>query len=191
MDQKKIGIFIKELRKEKGITQEQLAEHLGVAGRTVSRWETGSNMPDISLLVELSDFFEVSIPEIIDGKRRCATDVQQIKAVADALTDYATAEKETMITDIQRYSIIGILAMAVYALLSLHDITVAIYFSTLCFVSMLLIFTHTTGVLIKLRKKYSNVESKTIPAVVKYIVAAVVAFAGSLLINLLTGGSWG
>ena len=50
MDQKKIGQFIKELRKEKGITQEKLAETFNVSVRTISRWETGSNMPDISLL---------------------------------------------------------------------------------------------------------------------------------------------
>ena len=47
-DTKKIGIFLKELRKEKGLTQEQLAEKLLVSGRTVSRWETGLNMPDLS-----------------------------------------------------------------------------------------------------------------------------------------------
>ena len=70
MDQKKIGRFLKELRKEKDITQEQLAEKIKVSGRTVSRWETGSNMPDISLLVELADFYDVSIPEIIDGERK-------------------------------------------------------------------------------------------------------------------------
>ncbi len=56
MDQKKIGRFLKELRKEKNITQEQLAEKIKVSGRTASRWETGSNMPDISLLAELADF---------------------------------------------------------------------------------------------------------------------------------------
>ncbi len=56
MDQKKIGSFLKELRKEKDITQEQLAEKIKVSGRTVSRWETGSNMPDISLLAQLADF---------------------------------------------------------------------------------------------------------------------------------------
>ena len=47
MDQIKIGKFLAELRKEKGMTQEQLAEKFYVARRTVSRWETGSNMPDI------------------------------------------------------------------------------------------------------------------------------------------------
>lgn len=50
MDQKKTGYFLKKLRKERGITQEQLAETFGVAGRTVSRWETGSNMPDLDIL---------------------------------------------------------------------------------------------------------------------------------------------
>lgn len=44
MNQQKIGGFLKELRKEKGITQEQVAEHFGVAGRTVSRWETGGSL---------------------------------------------------------------------------------------------------------------------------------------------------
>lgn len=63
MDQVKIGAFLKRLRKEKGLTQEQLAERLSVSGRTVSRWETGSNMPDIGMLVEMADFFDVSIPE--------------------------------------------------------------------------------------------------------------------------------
>ena len=66
MDQNRIGAFLKMLRKEKNLTQEQLAEQLNVSGRTVSRWETGRNMPDISLLVELSEFYDVSIPELID-----------------------------------------------------------------------------------------------------------------------------
>ena len=53
MDQIKIGTFLKLLRKEKNLTQEQLAEQLGVSTRTVSRWENGNNMPDISLLSEI------------------------------------------------------------------------------------------------------------------------------------------
>ena len=61
MDQKKIGLFLKELRKEKELTQSQLAEHLNVSDRTVSRWETGTNLPDLSVLVELADFYDVDI----------------------------------------------------------------------------------------------------------------------------------
>lgn len=70
MQQQRVGSFLKELRKEKNLTQEQLAEQLNVSGRTVSRWETGSNMPDISILVDLAESYNVSIPEIIDGERR-------------------------------------------------------------------------------------------------------------------------
>ena len=79
MDQIKIGAFIKELRKEKRLTQEQLAEKLNVSGRTVSRWETGTNMPDISLLTELAEFFDVSIPEIIDGERKSENMKEELK----------------------------------------------------------------------------------------------------------------
>ena len=63
MEQRKIGLFLKELRKEKGITQVQLAEQFNVSNRTVSRWENGNNMPDLSILVELADFYDVDIRE--------------------------------------------------------------------------------------------------------------------------------
>ncbi len=53
MDQEKIGRFLKQLRQENGLTQEQLAEQLGINARTVSRWETARTMPDFALLVEL------------------------------------------------------------------------------------------------------------------------------------------
>lgn len=61
MDQVKIGSFLRELRKEKALTQEQLAEKFGVSNRTVSRWENGNNMPDISILIELADFYDIDI----------------------------------------------------------------------------------------------------------------------------------
>ena len=69
MDQVKIGTFLKELRNGKGITQEQLADRFYVSRRTVSRWETGSNLPDLDVLVELADFYDVSIDYIL-----CRTD---------------------------------------------------------------------------------------------------------------------
>ena len=70
MDLKKIGQFLKRLRKEKGMTQEQFAEMMGVSGRTVSRWETGSNMPDLDILIQIADYYEVEIKEILDGERK-------------------------------------------------------------------------------------------------------------------------
>ncbi|MBQ6371701.1 MAG: helix-turn-helix transcriptional regulator, partial [Oscillospiraceae bacterium] len=97
MDQIKTGAFLKNLRRERGITQEQLAEELGVSGRTISRWETGSNMPDISLLVEIAGFFDVSIPEIIKGERKSENMQEEVKEVAETMSDYAKAEKEELI----------------------------------------------------------------------------------------------
>ena len=97
MNQQKIGSFLKELRKEKGITQEQFAEIINVSGRTVSRWETGNNMPDISLLVEIADYFDVSIPEIINGERKSNIMEKKVKEVAEMLSDYAGEEKAVLL----------------------------------------------------------------------------------------------
>lgn len=69
MDQKKVGEFLSQLRKEKGLSQKGLAEKIGVTDKTVSRWETGSYMPDIDTLAALSEFYNVLINELISGER--------------------------------------------------------------------------------------------------------------------------
>lgn len=92
MDQKKIGLFLKELRKEKNMTQEVLAEKLNVSNRTVSRWETGNNMPDISLLVELSELYHVSIPEIVDGERKSEKMNQETRDTVEKMVEYSKNE---------------------------------------------------------------------------------------------------
>lgn len=93
MDMQKIGQFLKELRKEKGLTQEQLAEILGVAGRTVSRWENASNMPDLSLLIELAEFYSVEVKEILDGERKNENKDEEIKDTLTKVADYSKEEK--------------------------------------------------------------------------------------------------
>ena len=70
MEQIKTGKFIAELRKEKGMTQEQLGERLCVNSRSVSRWENGHGMPDISLLLTLADVLGVTVQELLEGSRR-------------------------------------------------------------------------------------------------------------------------
>ena len=69
MNQEKIGKFIMEIRKEKNMKQSDLAERLGVTNKTVSRWETGKYMPDLSLFVEISEILEVSLNELMQGER--------------------------------------------------------------------------------------------------------------------------
>lgn len=113
MNQKKIGSFLKELRKEKGITQEEFAENLNVSGRTVSRWETGVNMPDISLLVDIAGFFNVSIPEIINGERKSEIMEKEVKEVAEAMSNYAGAEKSVILKRVKLISIIGLISLVI------------------------------------------------------------------------------
>ena len=92
MDQQKIGKFLKCLRKEKGLTQEQFAEHFYVSSRTISRWETGSNMPDIDMLIELADFYDVDIREIIDGERKSEKMNNETKETLKKVAEYTTEE---------------------------------------------------------------------------------------------------
>ena len=77
MDQIKIGKFIAALRKEKGLTQEQLGEKLGVTNKTISRWENGNYTPDVEMLALLSKEFGVSINELISGERLLAEDFKK------------------------------------------------------------------------------------------------------------------
>ena len=77
MDQIKIGKFIAELRKNKNMTQEQLGEKLGVSFKTISKWENGRGMPELSTLKLLSEELEVSINEILSGERLSNQDYQE------------------------------------------------------------------------------------------------------------------
>lgn len=69
MNQEKIGKFIGEVRKEKGLKQAELAEMLGVTSKTVSRWETGKYMPDLSLFTDISNILGITINELLQGER--------------------------------------------------------------------------------------------------------------------------
>ncbi|MGN1344007.1 MAG: helix-turn-helix domain-containing protein [Traorella sp.] len=93
MDQQKIGSFLKELRNEKGLTQEQLAEHVGVTNRSVSRWECGNTLPDISILLELAQFYEVDIKEIIDGERKSENMQEEIDTLKK-VAEYTNEDKQ-------------------------------------------------------------------------------------------------
>lgn len=69
MDQVKTGKFIAMLRRQSGLTQEALGEKIGVTNKTISRWETGKYMPDIEMLQILAKEFDVSINELLAGKK--------------------------------------------------------------------------------------------------------------------------
>lgn len=69
MDLQKIGACLRDLRKEKDLTQDQVAEQFHVSQRTVSRWETGSNMPDLDVLLQLADFYRVDVRALLNGEK--------------------------------------------------------------------------------------------------------------------------
>jgi len=117
MDQKKIGSFLKELRKEKGITQEQLAEQFNVSGRTVSRWENGNNMPDLDILIEISDYYEVDLREILNGERKSENMNKEIEETVLQAVDYTNAEAEKCNKRIRLCNAIGTLLVAVTLML--------------------------------------------------------------------------
>ena len=68
MDSKKIGKVIAKRRKEKGMTQGELAERLSVSNKTISKWETGVGLPDISILVDLASILDISVDDLLKGK---------------------------------------------------------------------------------------------------------------------------
>ena len=69
MDMSKMGAFLQTLRKEQGLTQEQLGEKLRISSKTISRWETGTYMPPVEMLLALSELYGVSMNELVAGER--------------------------------------------------------------------------------------------------------------------------
>lgn len=97
ISQEKIGKFLKDLRKEKGKTQEEIAEMYGISSRSVSRWENGNTLPDIGILVELADYYDVDVREIIDGERKSEKMDKDAKETLLKVADYANKQKRQAI----------------------------------------------------------------------------------------------
>lgn len=91
MDQEKIGSFLAENRKAKGFTQIEFAEKLGVSNKSVSRWETGKNMPDVSLFLPICDALGISVNELLIGER---ITTQENKRADEILVDTIQASNK-------------------------------------------------------------------------------------------------
>lgn len=145
MDQKKIGTFLKELRSGKKLTQEQLAEKFGVSRRTVSRWETGSNMPDLDILIEMADYYEVDLRELLDGERKGEKMDKELEETVLKVADYSNEEKEKLTRRMHRLYMVGVVSFIIFFVLLfnepeeptflfgfVHGITLGIPFGTVC-----------------------------------------------------------
>ena len=117
MDQQKIGEFLKTLRKENNLTQEDLADKMNVSRRTVSRWETGSNLPDLSILVELADLYDVDMREIFNGERKNETVDKDLKETMLMAADYTDDNMKKVMKRMQLMFIGATVCGALYILL--------------------------------------------------------------------------
>lgn len=105
MNQEKIGKFISECRKEKGLTQLQLAEKLNITNRAVSKWETGKSCPDASIMMELCGILGITVNDLLSGERITMENYQ--KNAEDNLVElYRKKEKATM--DLLKFELIFI-----------------------------------------------------------------------------------
>ena len=102
MNQEKIGNFILELRKEKNMTQQELADKIGVTDKAISKWENGRGMPDLSLMKPLCRELDISINELISGERIDKKDYQEkLEENIMNTIDYSVQEqKKQMIKEI-------------------------------------------------------------------------------------------
>lgn len=92
MNQEQIGRFIAELRKEKNMTQEQLAEVLEVNVKSISRWENGKTMPDLSMLPILAKELNVEVSELLNGRRMTKEELIELKGTIEQLIKYSQKE---------------------------------------------------------------------------------------------------
>ena len=93
MDTIKVGAFLKELRKEHNLSQEQLADKFNVSSRSVSRWENGNTMPDISIMIELTDFYDIDIRDLLRGERKSEKMEENLKETLEMVAEYTEADK--------------------------------------------------------------------------------------------------
>lgn len=118
MDQLVIGKFIAQKRKEKNLTQAQLAEELGVSNKTVSKWECGKCMPDYNIIESLCKQLEITVSELMDGEmnEKNSIRVYDEKQILDLI-------ERTQILEKQKQSLFGIMLIVMgIALFSLSQV---------------------------------------------------------------------
>ena len=126
MDQQKIGTFLKQLRQERQLTQENLAEIMCVTNRSVSRWENGVNLPDLPTLIQLADFYGVELRELLDGERKPdAMNTPETKSAAEEtarkVADYSNDVMEKVTHRFHYMYLISIATVLIYLVMNHFD----------------------------------------------------------------------
>lgn len=119
MDQQKVGRFLKELRNERSVTQAELAEMLGVSNRSVSRWENGMTMPDFDLLIELAEYYDIEVGEILDGERKDDGMDRKTEGLMLKIADYNNAERNFVSRRMCAMFLVAIIGMVAYMMIDI------------------------------------------------------------------------
>lgn len=117
MDQPKIGRFLKELRLKKGMTQEQLAEIFGVSNRSISRWENGNNMPDLDLVIQIAQYYDIGIDELLNGESTEEIMDKKTEETLLQVADYSNEEKMVLSRRMKLCFLTGLAALILAAVL--------------------------------------------------------------------------
>ena len=116
MNAKQVGLFMQELRKEKGITQKELAEALHVSNKTISRWETGKGYPEVSLMKSISDYFEITVTELLSGCRLSTAEYKEQSE--DILVTSLSKNSKRHVLEYILYTIIALFLIAYIGLMT-------------------------------------------------------------------------
>lgn len=156
MNQEKIGLFIAKCRREKNMTQEDLAEKLGVSNKSISRWENGKTMMDISLFEPLCNELDISIIELLNGER--INDKKKDKLYTKTLINYSnkvgSRNKQVILTILFIMSLIPMLLYQFGGMRGVQEISgLIILLSPITIVSIILFF---LGIWFKFKNKITN-----------------------------------
>ncbi|MBR2810304.1 MAG: helix-turn-helix domain-containing protein [Solobacterium sp.] len=166
MDQVKIGSLLKELRKEKGMTQAQLAEKCGVSDRSVSRWENGVTMPDFDIMIELAKLYDVQIEEILTGERRNNMEPKEEKTMR-TIAEYTNEKTARLIRNMHFFACVGLVSWLVWLGLVLAGLSesgvtenIASFAAGLAFAMSILAAVYTTVLLRQTRRKQEKLQAQ-------------------------------
>lgn len=156
MNQEKIGLFIAKCRREKNMTQEDLAEKLGVSNKSISRWENGKTMMDISLFEPLCNELDISIIELLNGER--INDKKKNKLYTKTLINYTnkvgSRNKQVILTILFIMSLMPMLLYQFGGMRGVQEISgLIILLSPITIVSIILFF---LGIWFKFKNKITN-----------------------------------
>lgn len=167
MDNKKFGDFIKKLRKEKQLTQKELGEKLNITDKAISKWERGLSFPDIAVLKDLAEFFEIDISELLNGERGKKQEIDIEKAIQEAIENYKNIEekKKEKVQKVKKR--IGVISIIIFVFALILQIVYLIIFKRHNYeyvidaleyiINQIMILSATSSIILLLKKKKINI----------------------------------